>query len=271
MTSTRPGDGAHAGERRLWRLAALLSALLVVVAAAWQLRADGSAHSGVIRGGSGGRTVAAVEIVGGEAKVTVTARADHEVGYRADIGWAFTRPTVEESWLGDTLRLTPHCGDDTVVLRVGLGCAVRLAVTVPTGIPLRVAGSSGRISVSGLEGTVDAAMDSGTLTLAGLRGALRAHVGSGTLIATGLASRQADIRAGAGRAEARFLTPPDAVTAAVGAGRLDLTLPPESRYRVDCRAGLGRCDADGSLSDPASASTLDLSAGAGHVKAVHGS
>ncbi|MEU9028861.1 hypothetical protein AB0D46_15270 [Streptomyces sp. NPDC048383] len=51
----------------------------------------------------------AVEILGGGAVVTVTPAADRDVAYRARFTDAWTAPTVEESLLGGTLRLTPHC------------------------------------------------------------------------------------------------------------------------------------------------------------------
>lgn len=149
------------------------------------------------------------------------------------------------------------------------GCSVRLAVTVPTGVPVKVSGTSGRIGVSGLEGTVDADVQSGSLNLSGLRGPLRANVDSGSLHAVGLASRQVDVRAGAGRADVRFVAPPDRITARAGSGRLDLTLPEATRYRVTGHVGSGRCEVDHTLRDPSAPRTLDLSADSGTATAGH--
>ncbi|MFD0356056.1 hypothetical protein ACFVHW_20310 [Streptomyces sp. NPDC127110] len=268
MTGSAAGGS---GQRLAWYTAAALSAVLVVSAAAWQAGTGAGVHRGTAVGGSGGRTVTAVEVVAGPSDVSVTPRGDAQVGYRAELTWSFREPEVEESWLGDTLRLTPHCPADSFGIGIGAGsgCSVRLAVTVPAGVPLKVSGGSGRIGVSGMAAAVDAETGAGTLVLADLRGPLRARVGDGTLRATGLTVPQADIRAGAGRADARFAAPPEQVTARAGAGRLELVLPPDTRYRVSCRAGLGRCEATDPLNDPAAARTLDIAVEAGHATASY--
>ncbi|MFD9568802.1 hypothetical protein ACFWBI_03045 [Streptomyces sp. NPDC059982] len=263
-----PDPAARRKHRGAWHGAAALGCVLVLLPAGWQVWTHGSGQSGVLRGGSDGRTAAAVEIVAGAADIRVTARGDGEVGYRADVRWAFGRPEIERSWLGDTLRLTPHCPGDTLDRADGPGCSVRLAVSVPTGTPLKVSGTSGHITVSGLEGPVDADTDSGTLVLEGLRGPLRATADTGLLHAFGLASRQADVRTGSGRADIRFLTPPDRVTARAGTGRLDLTVPPATRYRVTSRAGTGRCEVQDGLRDPEAPRTLDISADTGWAGAA---
>ncbi|MER6315599.1 hypothetical protein ABT237_17730 [Streptomyces sp. NPDC001581] len=271
--ATRPRTQAPApdrpGQRLAWTVAALLSALLVVAPATWQAWSYGNTRNDTLIGGSGGRPVTALEIVGGDADVTVTPRTDREVGYRATIGWSLKAPTIEQSWLGDTLRLTPHCPGEELLPTLDAGCSVRLGVTVPEGIPVKVTAGSGRVLLSGLGGAVDAEVDSGRVELVGLRGALRAKVGSGTLRATGLTGPQAEIRVGSGRADAAFVTPPDQVSARVGSGRLDLTVPAAARFRVRCESGSGRCEVPEALRDAGSSRTLDLEAGVGRAQATY--
>ncbi|MFJ8164320.1 hypothetical protein ACIRBY_25820 [Streptomyces sp. NPDC096136] len=263
------GSAAPAGTalRLAWYTAAALSAVLVVAAAGWQVGADTGAQTSTVVRDSAGRSVTALEVDGGEADVTITPRGDRTVGYRAEMTWSFGKPDVEESWLGDTLRLTPRCPGDGIGVTSGVGCSVSLQVTVPAGVPVKVSGGSGRVTVSGLDGSVDADMGSGGLVLADLRGPLRARVASGTLRATGLTAPQADVRADTGSADVAFAAPPDRVTGRVGAGRLEITLPTATRYRVTCRAGAGRCEAEDTLRDPAATRTLDLEAGAGRAGA----
>ncbi|MEV6950384.1 hypothetical protein [Streptomyces sp. NPDC051183] len=261
-------NGADRPRRRAaWTMAALLGAVLVVVPVLWQASAYGTTRSGALRGGSDGRLVTALEIEAGAANVTVTPRADQEVGYRAEVSWSLRTPTIEESWHGDTLRLTPHCPAEDSWVTSGLGCSVRLGVSVPVGIPVKVTAGSGSVHISGLGGSVDAEVDSGRISLTGLRGPLRAHVGSGTLQATALTSPEADLRVGSGHAAADFVAPPDRVTAEVGEGRLALTVPEATRFRVATRTGWGRCDVAGELTDPASPRVLDLSVAAGRIAA----
>ncbi|QES57315.1 hypothetical protein DEJ51_26635 [Streptomyces venezuelae] len=266
-----PADGPRRGHRQAWITATLLSAVLVVVPATWLVWSwgNGSARSGTLSGGSDGRPVTALEIVGGDADVTVTPRADHEVGYRATADGSFKAPTIEQSRLGDTLRLTPHCPGEGFWRAVGSGCSVRLAVTVPVDVPVKVTTRSGRIALSGLGGTVDTEADSGRIEIVGLRGTLRAKVGSGYLHATGLASARAEIRVGSGRAVATFLTPPEEVTARVGSGRLALTVPEATRFQVRCQAGAGRCEVPDALRDATSPRSLDIEAGVGRARAAY--
>ncbi|MEV0412520.1 hypothetical protein AB0I68_17365 [Streptomyces sp. NPDC050448] len=248
-------------------MAAVLSALLVVAPAAWQVWAYTSTESGTLSGTSGERPVSAVEIDAGSSDVRVTPRSDRQVAYQAEVRWSVTAPRIEESWLGETLKLTPRCPAAGAVVESGIGCSVHLDVTVPVGIPLKVTAGSGTMAVSGLGGPVDAEVGAGQLRLTALRGPLRASVGSGSLEASGLASPQAEIRAGAGSAVARFVAPPEQVTARAGAGSLRLTVPTATRFRVTARAGAGRCDVAPTMHDPAASGRLDISADSGHAEA----
>ncbi|MFE5516755.1 hypothetical protein ACFQ9Q_03365 [Streptomyces virginiae] len=266
---TRTDGRPHRAQRLAWITATLLCAVLVVAPATWQVWSWGSTRSDTLHGGSDGRPVTAVEIVGGDADITVTPRADRQVDYRATVSWSLRTPTIERSRLGDTLRLTPHCPGEGFWPVGGTGCSVQLAVTVPVDVPVKVTTRSGRIALSGLAGTVDAEVDSGQVKIVGLRGALRAKVGSGRLEATGLASDQAEIRVGSGRAAATFVSPPDGITARVGSGRLALTVPAATRFTVRCEAGAGRCDVPDALRDPTSPRSLDIEAGVGRAEASY--
>ncbi|MEW2414510.1 hypothetical protein AB0953_12400 [Streptomyces sp. NPDC046866] len=253
--------------RTAWIMAAALSAVFIVAPAAWQVWAYGSTRDGTLSGGSGGRAVTALEIDAGSADVRISPRADRQVAYRAQVSWSLAAPVIEESWLGDTLKLTPHCPGPEGLRDTGLGCSVDLGVTVPAGIPVKVTGGSGTVEVSGLGGAVDAEVGAGQLRLTALRGPLRAKVGAGSLEASGLTSPQADIRAGAGAAVARFAAPPERITARAGSGHLELRVPEASLFRVTSRVGAGRCEVAPGLNDPAAPGQLDIAADAGRAEA----
>lgn len=267
--TTLPGAAAppRPKQRLAWILAALLGAVFVVLPAAWQAGAYGVTRTATLRGGSEGRPVTALRIVGGGADIAVSPRGDQEVGYRAEVAWSRTKPTVEASWHEGTLTLTPHCSDQDSRLSSGLSSSVRLGVTVPAGLPVTVTAVSGRVEISGLGGAVDARVDSGRLGLTGLRGPLRARVGSGRLSATALASTEVELAIGSGRGDIGFVAPPDRVTADIGDGRLDLGFPEATRFRTGTQTGWGRIDLAPELSDPASPRSLDLSVGNGRIAA----
>ncbi|MGW7454735.1 hypothetical protein [Streptomyces sp. NPDC054787] len=273
LGAREPADGAGSPprrtHRRAWIVAAVLGAVLVVTPVAWQAWSYGTSRSSTLTGGSDGRPVSALEIVGGDAHVTVSPRADHGVGYRAVVSWSLKAPVIEESWLGDTLRLTPHCPGGGFWLTGGGGCSVELGVSVPVGLPVKVTAGSGLVSLSGLAGPVDAQVDSGRIEATGLRGALRAEVASGRLRATDLASPQVDLRVGSGGADAAFVTPPDQVAGQVGSGSLTLTVPAATRFRVHCEAGSGRCEVPDALRDAGSPRGLNLRADSGRAQASY--
>ncbi|MFJ3173244.1 hypothetical protein ACIPJK_21060 [Streptomyces roseus] len=265
------GSGSAGGARRprraTWIAVAALSAALVVATAAWQVWSYASTESGTLSGGSGERPVTAVEIDAGGAEVRVTPRSDGRVAYEARARWSTGAPKIEESWLGDTLKLTPRCPAVAEFVASGIGCSVDLGVTVPAGIPVKVTAGSGTVVISGLGGAVDAEVGAGTLRLSALRGPLRAAVGSGSLEASGLSSSQAEIRAGAGSATVGFAAPPQRVTARAGAGALRLTVPEATRFRVTARTGSGRVDVAPGMDDPSAPGRLDISADTGRAEA----
>ncbi|AWZ06359.1 hypothetical protein [Streptomyces sp. ICC4] len=253
--------------RLLWILAALLGAVFVVLPAAWQAGAHGVTRTATLHGGSAGHPVTALRITGGSANITVRPRGDQEVGYRAEVAWSRKQPVIEESWQDSILTLTPRCPHEDSWLTGGFACSVQLGVGVPAGLPVTVAASSGSVDIGGLGGTVDARIDSGRLQLTGLRGAIRARVGSGRAAATALTSPEIELAIGSGRAAVDFAAPPQKVSADIGDGRLDLTVPDATAFRVTSRTGRGRIDLGAGLSDPGSPRTLDLTVGSGRADA----
>ncbi|MFD7555930.1 hypothetical protein ACFV9E_15505 [Streptomyces sp. NPDC059835] len=266
----RPAGRPRRRHRRTWIAVALLGTLLVLLPTAWQTWSLGAVRSEVLAGGGDGRPVSALEILGGDADITVTPRGDRQVGYRAEVAWSVGRPSVETSRLGDALRLTPHCPGADSWRVVAAGCSVKLAVTVPAGIPVKVTARSGRVSLTGLGGTVDAEVYSGRLEINGLRGALRARVDSGRLTAADLTSPQIDVRVGSGRAAVTAIAPPEQVVGKVGSGRLAVVVPVATTFRTTCEAGSGRCEVPDGLRDGTSPRTLDMEAGSGRAQALYG-
>ncbi|MFD9302062.1 hypothetical protein ACFWCB_05050 [Streptomyces sp. NPDC060048] len=281
MTPTRAAAPAPAGStgvagaatpprprhRLAWILAALLGAVFVALPAAWQAGAYGATRTGTLHGSSEGRPVTALHIEGGGANITVSPRGDEQVGYRAELSWSRARPVIAESWQDGALTLTPRCPDDDSWLTGALSCSILLRVTVPAGLPVTVTAAAGRVDISGLGGAVDARVESGRINLTGLRGTVRARVGSGLLNATVLTSPEAEFHVGSGRAVVGFTTPPDRVRADIGDGRLALTVPEATRFRVTTSTGWGRNEVEPELSDPASARTLELAVGSGRIAA----
>ncbi|MGW6688308.1 hypothetical protein [Streptomyces sp. NPDC054961] len=258
---------ARPRHRLPWILASLLGAVFVALPVAWQAGVYGVTRTGTLHGGSAGHPVTALRIAGGGANITVRPRGDQEVGYRAEVAWSRKKPVVEESWQDGTLTLTPRCPGEDSSLTGEVSCSVDLGVGVPAGLPVTVAADSGRIDIGGLGGAVDARVDSGEVHLTGLRGPVRARVNSGRVDATALTSPEIELVIGSGRAAVDCVAPPRKVTADIGSGRLALTVPDATTFRVTPRTGWGRIDLGAGLSDPASPRTLDLTVGSGRADA----
>ena len=125
---------------------------------------------------------------GGQARLTtpqgdvrLRAGAVHRIQVRGHLAASFTRPTFSYQVTPAGLMLDPNC-------HVPIGtCSLKLAVTVPAGLPVAVNSSFGNLTASGLHGTVALSANSGDLHASHLTGAIRLDNAFGSITASDLA------------------------------------------------------------------------------------
>lgn len=268
MTTAPIPAGPPAGrprDHRPWWLAvaALTGALLALTLGsdAWALV---NRHTGD-RSYTLPHPVRAVEVYAGASAVNVSTGTAHQVGVAEHAVWSTTRPTLQRTWIGDTLQVRSGCDDSAFFLLQALDCQVTLDVTVPADVSVLVSTSSGSVQVRNVTGDVNTRTSSGSTHLEALRGAVAARTDSGEISADDLLSRDVTAQAGSGTVQLDFGAAPDRVSALVGSGSVDVVVPRGRRYNVGGQTGSGSRDIDPLLRDGAAPRTVDVSSGSGSV------
>lgn len=181
---------------------------------------------------------------------------------------------------GGVVDLHGNCGG-FVVSR----CAVSYQVTVPRGVSVRAWSDSGPVSISGVQGTVDAQAGSGSITVDDVDGDLTAQCGSGSVDVTGVhgdrvrletgsghiaaqavAATTATARTGSGGIDLGLTAVPDRVVAHTGSGHATVLVPGAATYDVHLSTGSGARD-DGGLSIATSSPhKIDVDTGSGDAR-----
>ena len=198
-----------------WWLVAASALLLVAVAAAvcvwWAASRTTQTISYAVRG-----TLSSVELDLGSAPVQITGGASADAQVRRTEDFAFgRRPRVTRSLHGTTLRVTARC--PATVLAT---CAAGFRIAVPDNVLVNVRTTSGRVAISGLNGSARVATTSGDVAVDGFCGF--------TLVVT---SASGDV---SGAAECAA----DRMELRSGSGDVHAVVP-TGRYRVDAHSDAG--------------------------------
>jgi hypothetical protein len=127
--------------------------------------------------------------------------------------WSYTKPTVEEHWDGQTLRVTGACRG----VSFGPNCGVDYTVAVPPGIAIRAHTSTGDVLVRDLHGELQLSTDTGDI----------------------IASNSVTASADTGDITLSFSAPPQAVSAGTDTGDVTLAVPPGDDYHVQAQTDTG--------------------------------
>jgi hypothetical protein len=128
--------------------------------------------------------------------------------------WATTKPVTDERWDGRALVVAADCPS----LPIGPRCEVAYTLRVPPGADLAIR------------------MGSGDLTIRGIYGGLSVSASSADVRATGLGADDVTVHTRSGDVDLSFTEPPRRLDIVTGAGDVELTVPPSTRYRVDTDA-----------------------------------
>jgi hypothetical protein len=209
-----------------------------------------------------GHAIIALEVDAGSGSVTVGAGPASQVTVDRTLKWTLSKPHVEQSWNGGTLRLKAVCGTRRDLFS-SLECGIDLHVRVPAGVTLQAASTSGTIAAQGLTGGLRLQTKSGAVSMSGVRGPIWARSTAGVISGTELASQQVDAGSSSGAVGLSFADAPQRVNASADSGSVSIVLPPGFRYRVGGTSASGARNIDAALIDGSANRRIDVSTASG--------
>lgn len=161
--------------------------------------------------------VTAVELGDTRAgSIEVTAGAGPGVTVRRTVHYREgSAPVPGQKVTGGVLTFTDGCSAT---------CYVDYRLEVPAAATVKLASSSGRISVTGVA-AAEVRADSGGVTADRIAGPLKIRTSSGAISATGLSGPDADVHSDSGDARLDFAKVPSAVRAETSSGNVTLKVP----------------------------------------------
>lgn len=132
--------------------------------------------------------------------------------------WSMRKPTIEESWLGDTLTITASCPNLTMYQ---MNCGVDYSLTVPPGVTLDIKTNVGDVSVTGIQGNVTMSSDTGDVS------------------ASSLGSPQVTASTDVGDVSLGFSIAPTTVAAESDTGDVSVVVPDDQKYSVETDTEVG--------------------------------
>ncbi|AWZ09346.1 MULTISPECIES: DUF4097 family beta strand repeat-containing protein [unclassified Streptomyces] len=142
-------------------------------------------------------------------------------------------------------------------------CSIDYRLEVPATATVRLDGSSGRVTVSGVA-AADVETSSGDVRADRIAGALKIRTSSGEITAEGLAGPGADARSGSGDVRLAFVKAPSSVAVETGSGEAWLSLPP-APYALDVSTASGERDIT-LPADPSATARLAVKTSSGDIR-----
>lgn len=168
-----------------------------------------------------------VRIVGGDVdRVSVTADISR--------GLTATQHSIEE--LDGELVIHDNCPQFQ-----SFWCVVDYEITVPRGLPLRIASDNGTVTISNIDADVIVDTDNGRMELELIAGTVRLASDNGNIVGHALDAETIIAETRNGRIELEVTTAPSSVIASSRNGRIELTLPDvDGGYAVNASTDNGR-------------------------------
>jgi hypothetical protein len=255
-------------ERRVWRPAGLVLAVLVIMIGAgraWGSLTEQTDSEPIRIPGP----ISALDLDLDGASADISPGADGQAGVQQYLDWTFRRPIVEQTTTGRLLRIKVRCPSILGISEPT--CSVALNIQVPSTTAVTVRMSSGSAKVSGLSGDLNLRSSSGSIELDGDSGRISAHSTSGQIRGQGLTSSDVQATLTSGQLGLGFATPPDRVVVNATSGEATVTVPTGSTYRVTTHSGSGGVDQDPGLQDPQAGRSITVSTTSGRASLAYSS
>ena len=224
----------------------------------------------VLRGGSLGGSYADDVTVDAGTRVLATVpnasldlrpSPDDQVYVEARGTYFGAEPTLRAATSGGVTTISGGCPSQWFGF-----CSVELTVRLPAAVPLTVVAQNGRLTATGLTGTLDLETTNGAIRIAGSRGDLALRTTNGAIDVRDSSSRRATATTTNGGVELDFLDPPTSVEARSTNGAITVRLPADGvTYRVDARTTNGEIDSGSVPTDPSSRRSITAATTNGKV------
>lgn len=208
-----------------------------------------------------GADIRAVVVRTGSGPITVHGSDRSDIGGQRSVEHGWQVPKIDEHTEGDTLFLTAQCDFSAV-----FWCNISYSLEVPRGIHVDVQSGAGKVTVSGLDGSVEARAGAGGVEATDCRGELSMITGAGGVHATQLASPLVTVESGAGGVHLEFVAAPTRVSVSSGAGSIDIEVPRDGVvYQVSGNGGHGSRNVDVATA-PSADHSMQIQSGAGSTR-----
>jgi hypothetical protein len=205
-----------------------------------------------------------------DGNLSLAAGGAGRVAVERRLEWSGPEPRIEETWVGDTLRIVARCVGSSGPLRLRPQCSVHYALEVPRDVTVDARSSSDDLQVRDLGGELRLTESSGDVTVTNATGPLWIHTTSGNVTGSGLRSMQVEARTEAGGIDLRFSTAPQRTIVTSTRGDVVLAVPADdSPYQVRSDTPIGETNV-GVRQDAAAARTINVQTTRGDVDIRYG-
>jgi hypothetical protein len=182
--------------------------------------------------------VSAVSIDSDAGPVEVVGEDREDVAVTVTRTWGLgERPTSTVEVDGDTLQIEGDCPLGWLFWWAN-PCSTAYEVAVPGDVAVTVSTSGGSVTVSAVQGGVDAESSAGSVVLTDVAGTIRARSSAGSVTGT-VASTDVEAVSSAGAVRITDTVVPDRIEARSSAGAVEVVVPDEI-YRVEASTSAGQ-------------------------------
>lgn len=198
-----------------------------------------------------------------DGDITLTPGEAGQVVIERRLEWSESKPTIEETWAGDTLEITSRCAGEST-LGVRPHCAVAYIMRVPPDVAIDARTVASKIDVRHLRGDLRLSELSGDVNVTNITGRLRVQTTSGGITGAGLRCGQVEVQATSGDVHLGFAAAPQQLTAKTESGNVDIAMPDDDTYRVVVDTSAGDTEIR-VRQDPGAARTIGVQTSRGDV------
>ncbi len=171
------------------------------------------------------RAVTRIEVAIDNGDLSIATGGAGQVSIERRLRWSGTQPTVEESWQGDTLRISSPCDDTETVPAIGRECSTGLSLRVPADVTVEATVNRGTIRIRDVLGELRLATSQGDVQVTNGSNRLWIRSSSGEITATGLRCTHVDTKTASGSVSLEFAGSPELVKATAEWGDVDVAVP----------------------------------------------